>query len=376
MLLALALACAPPIEDSGGATPEPLNLPADPAASGVPVGARTVVTSAFTAEVWYPASDSVAGAPTEMADFMQFVPEVFIETVGEFSFNPVDSGAVRDAPLRIPDGEPYPVVVFSHGFGGMRLQSLDYTVHLASRGYVVVAADHPGRMMGDILPCLFSPPLEGCDLGAMTGADPAYDDVLAVADWLGEAAGEGWLAGAIDPTKLALSGHSAGAGTTGSVGEDDPRFVALLPMAGGATVTRDVPSLLMGGTCDGFASDASMVSAYEGSTDASLVRVLGAGHLAFSDLCELGLLELADALLASRDDVNGLMLEQLRALASDGCPGVEPLVEDHSCADAYLPLERSDPIVRHYSTVWFDARLRGFGPGVEAGVYADAEVWE
>lgn len=374
----IALACAPPTDDTGGAVPgpEPLDLPADPAESGVPVGARTVTTAAFTAEVWYPASDAVADEPTEMADFMQFVPDVFLETVGEFSFNPVDSGAIRDAPLRIPDGEPYPVVVFSHGFGGMRLQSLDYTVHLASRGYVVVAADHPGRMMGDILPCMFSPPLEGCDLTGMTGADPAYDDVQAVADWLGEAAGEGWLAGAIDPTKLALSGHSAGAGTTGAVGEDDPRFVALLPMAGGATVTRDVPSLLLGGTCDSFATDASMVAAFEGSTDAALVRVLGAGHLAFSDLCELGLLELADELLATRDDVSGLMLEQLRALASDGCPGVEPMVEDDACADAYLPLETSDPIVRHYSTVWFDAQLRGSGPGVEAGVYADAEVRE
>lgn len=372
----LLLACSGPAEDGDPPAPEPLDLPADPAAKGVPVGVRTVVDPAFTAEVWYPAPDAAADDPTELVDFGQFIPEVFTALVGEVSFPPVESGAVRDADLRVPDGEPYPVVVFSHGFGGMRLQSLDYTVHLASRGYVVVAADHPGRMMGDILPCLFSPPLEGCDLSGMAGADPAVADVTALADWVGGAATEGWLAGAIDPERLALSGHSAGAGTTAEAGEADPRFTALLPMAAGATATRDVPELLMGGTCDSFASDDSVVAAWESAVDGALVRIRGAGHLAFSDLCELDLLALADELLAPRDDVSALFLEQLRALASDGCPGVAPLVEAPDCAESYLSLETSDPIVRHYATVFFDDVLRGTGPGVVAGVYPDADVEE
>jgi hypothetical protein len=60
-------------------------------------------------------------------------------------------------------------------------------------------------------------------------------------------------------------------------------------------------------------------------------------------------------------------------LASDGCPSAVP--DPTLCDDtAFLPLETSAPIVRHYSTVFFDATLRGAGPGVEAGVFAEADV--
>ena len=58
--------------------------------------------------------------------------------------------------LRSPE-TPYPVVFFSHGLGGARVQSINYTTHLASRGYVVLSADHVGRRMTDLLPCLLSP---------------------------------------------------------------------------------------------------------------------------------------------------------------------------------------------------------------------------
>lgn len=38
---------------------------------------------------------------------------------------------------------PYPVVVFAHGFSGFSGQSLPQMTHWASRGFVVVSADHP-----------------------------------------------------------------------------------------------------------------------------------------------------------------------------------------------------------------------------------------
>ncbi|MDP2307382.1 MAG: hypothetical protein Q8P18_15255 [Pseudomonadota bacterium] len=368
-MLTLLLACSEPAPDAP--TPEPLILPADPAETGAPVGVTTIVTDDVTLEVWYPASDSTQG-DTESPDFDVFLPAVFLDAVGDVSFPTFDSGAVRDAPLRVPEA-PYPVVLFSHGFGGMRLQSLDYTVHLASRGYVVVAADHPGRMMGDILPCLFSPPLEGCDLSAFGGADPATDDVEAAVAWVDAAAKEGFFAGALDTAQLGLSGHSAGAGTTIGVGDANARFSALLPMAGYGAPERNVPTLLLGGTCDTFALDADSIVASEALQDGALVRVLGAGHLAFSDLCQLDLAGSAEVWLSGREDLNDTVYGLLLQLATDGCPGFTPAPE--ACEEtSFLPLETSAPIIRHYSTVFFDETLRSTGAGVEGGVYAEADV--
>ena len=50
-----------------------------------------------------------------------------------------------------PDcAEPRPVLVFSHGNGGVRYQSIFLTERLASRGWIVVAPDHVGNTTFDI----------------------------------------------------------------------------------------------------------------------------------------------------------------------------------------------------------------------------------
>ena len=370
MLLLALFACASDPSTAEKADPiEPLDLPADPAENGVPVGVTTVAYEGLTLEVWYPAAESSAREATEAADFMVFVPAAVTALLPDFRFPLIETGAVRDAPIRHGEA-PYPVVLFSHGFGGTRLQSVDYTVHLASRGYVVVATDHRGRSMTDLLPCLFTG-MEGCDISGFS-SDPGEDDLPLLADWAEAAALEGPFAGRIDPSRMGLSGHSAGGGSTASVGTADTRFDALLPMAAGAAPDRDVPVLLLGGTCDSFATEASMLAAREQLSDGRLLLIHGAGHLAFSDLCELDLKTLADTLLVGRDDVNEALLGQLVNLASDGCPGVTPLVPD--CGDAYLPLTDSDPIIRHYSTVFFDTILKAEGPGTQAEVYPAGDL--
>jgi dienelactone hydrolase len=362
VFVSLLLACA---DDSGALTVEPLDLPAAPEARGVPVGVRTSVEGEFTFEVWYPAPDAVAATPTDLADFAQFVPEAFLERVGDFRFPDVDGRAVRDAPLRVT-GERLPVVVFSHGFGGMRLQSLDYVTHLASRGYVVIATDHRGRSMPDLLPCVFSPPLDGCDLRGFGGEDPGVDGVRAALDWLTDAdAGSGFLGGALDLAHAGLTGHSAGGGTTAEAGTLDARFDALLPMAAPATSTRDVPQALVSGSCDAIVEDAAIAGA---ASDAgvTLARVRGAGHLAFSDLCSLQLASLAEELLAPRDDLNPTLYRSLLQLATDGCPGFEP-DPALACGDSFLPVDEGWAATRDVATRFFDAALRGQGDGLVQG---------
>jgi dienelactone hydrolase len=353
---------------------EPLDLPADPAERGVPVGQMTMVHDGVTLEVWYPASDSVEGQATEILDMNQFIPESVSTLLGDSVLPDIDGYAVRGATLRVPEA-PYPVVVFSHGFGAFRLQSPGLTTHLASRGYVVVAADHEGRMLGDILPCLFSPPLEDCDMDAVLGGDPAPPQVEAALAWIEEAAAEGALAGALDTSSMAMVGFSAGGVSTSSVGQTEERFDALLWLAGAGETTRDVPGLFVGASCDAMFTMEELDAAYELLPGGQLVEILGSGHLAFTHLCQLQLGALADEVLAPREDVNQLFLDQLYALAVDGCPEYppeEPMTTD--CADGYLPLETSYPIIRHYTTVFLDQQLRGSGPGVEAGVFPEAVV--
>lgn len=353
----LLLASCGPSTDTA-ADIEPIQAPDDPAQSGVPVGVQTHVHNGVTLEVWYPTTDAMGGSDTEMVDFGQFLPESFTTHVGAVTLPAPDSRAIRDAPVR-NTGEPMPVLVFSHGFGGFRLQSFDLTVHLASRGYIVVATDHPGRMMGDILPCLFSPPLDGCDLSGFV-SDPAEDDIPQALNWL-----ETNFAAHADLDRLGLFGHSAGGNSTTTVGSQDERFSVLLPMAGGSAVQRDVPTLFVDGSCDGIVAPSSTRAAAQGSTNALHARIEGAGHLAFSDMCALELDALADVHLADRDDLNKTYYTQLLALGVDGCEGAAPLVSDDSCADAFLDLETSAAINRALTTRWFDQHLQGSTDAVD-----------
>lgn len=366
--LTLILGCGP--------APEPLELPADPAARGAPVGVRTVtLQGGLTLEIWYPASDDDAGAAAEVVDFNEFVPEVFYEAVGDFSFPGVNGLAARDLALRVPEA-PYPVVFFSHGFGGVRVQSINYASHLASRGYVVLAADHVGRRMTDLLPCLLSPPLAGCDLTG-TVEDPGPDDVAEALDWLTNQSTneESWLYGAVDLGRVGLSGHSAGGGTTVALGEEDTRFTSLLTLAAGGSVERDVPTMVMGGECDSFAGEGSVGASYDALQRGAWVSIAGAGHLAFSDLCDLKLDTLGEELLADRDDLNDTLYGLLVQLATDGCPTGTP---PPSCSVAeYGDLAEAQEAVRRYSTEWFDLTLRGeaidLGADPSAGVAVESK---
>jgi pimeloyl-ACP methyl ester carboxylesterase len=357
-LLTLTAACGPRLE--------PLDLPADPAARGAVVGVKTYELEDLTLEVWYPAAEEVAGLAGEPVDANGFVPDTVVELLGAVDLPTIDSYAVRDAPLR-DTGEPLPVVLFSHGFGGFRTQSIDYTQHLASRGYVVVAPDHPGRMMGDILPCMFDSLVQDCSIDLDDPGEDDLPDALDVVEgWNREA--EGFFEGRLDLDGVGLAGHSAGGMSTATVGDEDPRFTALMPMTTNGSLTREVPVLYAVGSCDATVPAAESLEAYAPIPDGRWLSLVGAGHLSPTNLCDLDLGGFAETLLAPRDDVNAVWLEQLVGLATDGCPQDPPQLEHADCAETYWPLEESQAALRHYATVFFDEQLRGEGSLAEAGL--------
>lgn len=207
-------------------------MPYDPFARGPhPVGVRTVDLNDSSRsrwlplELWYPATSAYQGMDSGEAskDHYDLLP----------GFPPQSQDAVRDA--EAAQGR-FPLVVFSHGFGGHRRQSTFLCTHLASHGYVVAAMDHTGNTVMDMAMLTMQVMTGGemPDVGAMVGdlivARPA--DVRFVLDRV--LAGEAGIdAGSVDAERVGMSGHSFGGWTTLKVTGLDRRIRAALPLAPG-----------------------------------------------------------------------------------------------------------------------------------------------
>jgi alpha-beta hydrolase superfamily lysophospholipase len=251
--------------------------PADFAAHGPwAVGARTATLGGLTLEVWYPAvPGSDAGQMTARYDIREQLPASEAAKIPDAD-NPWQScDCVRDLPLDTEHG-PYPLVVFVHGTASFRHQSLSIVTHWASRGFVVVAVDHPGLKLGDTLAqaCGGSPP-----------AQHISEDIDAEIAAVGAASGDlAFLAGHVDLGRIAVAGHSAGANA--AVGAaSKPGVQVVIPMAGNQATTAGA-SLYLGGTADQIVSWGQTMTAFGGAvTPKRLVGIANGGHLTFSDLC-------------------------------------------------------------------------------------------
>ena len=287
-----------------------LPLPADPSARGPwPVGAKTVTLAGLTAEVWYPAAPgSDAGKAKIAYDLREHMPPADAAKIPDADnpWQPCD--CVRDLPLDDTHG-PYPLVLFVHGTAAFRTQSLTFMTHWASRGFVVVAADHPGIQLKDVL----ASPL------GLPGASDQAGDANKMLDALAQPAGDvAFLAGRIDVGRIAAAGHSAGGGAIAGLGG---RASVLIPMASMGTQAGKtlVSSLIMGAGSDGIDTYSNVQNGYGSSPKRKRLVGLGgdAGHLAFSDLCAIGadkggILAIAQA--------HGVMVPALIAtLSQDGC---------------------------------------------------------
>jgi len=196
---------------------------------------------------------------------------------------PVDSvyGGVVDAPID-PSGGPYPVVLFSHGSCGYPLQSTFLTPLLASRGYIVVAPPHPGNTIYE---------LPACQTNLGTSFVERPQDMIFVLDQI-IAAGQDAMSpffGAVDGTRVAMTGHSFGGLTTFLVSALDARITAAVAMAPAALATSKftgIPSLIALGNIDATVNNTNNRQAYANSDAPKLlVEVEHAGHYAFSNGC-------------------------------------------------------------------------------------------
>ncbi len=190
--------------------------------------------------------------------------------------------AVQNASLD-PSGGPYPVVLFSHGSCGYASQSLFLTPLLVTRGYIVVAPPHPGNTIFEFPTC-------GTRAAQVQSFIERPQDMIFVLDQIlaaGADPGSPFF-GAVDGTRVAMTGHSFGGLTTFLVTAIEPRITAAVAMAP-ATLgapSFDIPSLITLGNIDSVVNNPATRQAYAASaTPKLLVEVEHSGHYTFSDGC-------------------------------------------------------------------------------------------
>jgi predicted dienelactone hydrolase len=234
---------------------------------------------------------------------------------------PVDPGlgGVRDAPLDASAG-PYPLLLFSHGACGYPAQSTFLTALLATRGFVVAAPPHPGNTLAEFPTC-------GTLAALLASAEERPADVIHVTDGLLAAdldPGSPFY-GAIDETRVGMSGHSFGGFTTFLVQPFDTRFRVAVPLApatpGGAALT--VPSLVVLGRIDSVVDNEAARAAFaRGTAPRYLVEIENTGHFAFSNGCFPGP-DCAPPATLTQDEAHAAVLRW-----------VVPFLEAHLAGDA------------------------------------------
>jgi predicted dienelactone hydrolase len=258
-------------------------------------------------DVWYPA------ALKEGDEIAQYHPTV------------LERAAYRDPAVDLHAG-PHPIVAFSHGYMGVRFQSLDIMEHVASHGFVVVAPDHKYNTLLD----------GNRDYDAQGMLERPDDLRYAVDHLLGLGSEPGRFNAAFREGDYAAIGHSFGAFTVmrlgggevdwagmqatceageglgqacgalaeildsddGSHGEGDDRVVTAIPMAPGIWYAFGPNGIGLESLRQPFVLGARMDETLEWPTEGEptyeamlpskrLALFDKAGHYGFSMLCEV-----------------------------------------------------------------------------------------
>ncbi len=289
------------------------------------VGERTLElrTNGAPVEVWYPAkfADAVGKRPASY-DVVDWLPEFMQSLLPAGATVSYPSGGVRG--VDVARGR-FPLVVFSHGYAGFRDQSSFLTSWLASWGFIVAAPDHHSRDLTTVL-------------GGAAGDTTDVGDLRATVTLMKDKAANrrSIFHRHVDLGRVGAVGHSAGGAAVEAWAVNDTRVKTFVGMAGAtvgafgeaehgprSTVPKK-PGLLMAATSDGVVDSADMVSAYKALRKPKRLVLLGGGHHAFSDLCEVG--ESEGGLLEVAALLGVTVPPQLALLASDGCepPALPP----------------------------------------------------
>jgi predicted dienelactone hydrolase len=259
-----------------------------------------------------------AGRRRNGARFMALYGSAGSFSVAEMRDVWTDGRSGRRIPVKLylpaPGSGPHPLVVFSHGLGGSRETYAYLGGHWASHGFAAAHVQHPGtdkRIFDGKLDAVLAM-RDAARHRESVRARPA--DVRFAIDRILEANrnGNSPLAGAVDPERIGVAGHSMGAATAlfcagrlfsgGANGPEDlsdPRIRACIAMSatsGDLESSRPefagfrVPCLHMTGTRDSSPIGGTRREHRRvpfdaiGGADQMLITFRGADHMAFSDM--------------------------------------------------------------------------------------------
>jgi len=295
-------------------------------------------------EIWYPATDDSKNLPkNRLLDFFnkgrdESLPILFQMAFG-VDLNAVNETfknfAVRDA--RIRDGK-FPLILFSHGNGGMRSQGVFLCEHLASHGYIVAAPDHTANSAvtwvdGEMVS--MNP-----EIREQAAKDRPLDIrfLIDTFDSLNKGADSRFL-GRVDMDRIGVSGHSFGGYTSTWVADIEPRVDAILPLAGCARerVNYDIPVMVMVATEDdtiGLEGNKRLRKYYEESKGPKyLVEFKDGGHYSFTEMY------------------------QFKPDFGDGCGEGKRLESGEPLK--YVAMNVAFPIIKGYATAFFAKYVKG-----------------
>jgi dienelactone hydrolase len=321
-LISVLAACS---NDSSGESAPATYGDAGPWAAGV----TTLTLADRQVEVWYPANP---GDTAGLEPYSYFIRDALSDTANAILPEDINPPFVSDAYRDLPasaDG-PFPLVLFAHGASSYRNQSAFLTAHLASWGFVVASVDYLERGIGTFLGEEPDPAMDEVELSRM---------VVTLMTSENESAGS-LLEGAVSTDEIAITGHSAGGGTSIRFGAE-PDVVTYIPLSAGVsregtTELPDKPSLWLTGKTDGVVDPQRTSDAFEqASAPTRLVLLDEMGHLGPSDICTIG--EGGGGVIAIALEAGLNVPEDLQRLGTDGC------AEDDV-------IEEGWPAIRHFVT--------------------------
>ncbi len=262
--------------------------------------ATTKAPRVLMTEIWYPATEDARSLPkNRLMDFFERTenPELALVLQLGFRANIVEADkafqnfAVRDA--RVADGL-FPLLLFSHGNGGLRMQNAFWCEHMASHGYIVVAPDHTGNCGVTLIDgqlVSFDDSKEGREKSRIDRPK----DLSFLIDKMDQfnKGGDSRFRGKLDLEHIGVAGHSFGGFTSVWMADSDPRVKAIAPMAGVAETCQNVtlPAMALIATEDdtlGLERTEAIRKFYDARTGpAYAVEFKNAGHYSFTEMYQL-----------------------------------------------------------------------------------------